>query len=90
MNNITNLFFISVIGLIFLISNLLLIKIKWENAVMSGQLDRLNLENTKLQEINLKLNTEKYFLSSLSLNERIAIEELQMVKTEPVIYLVRE
>jgi len=90
MNNITNLFFISVIGLIFLISNLLLIKIKWENAVMSGQLDRLNLENTKLQEINLKLNTEKYFLSSLSLNERIALEELQMVKTEPVIYLVRE
>ena len=90
MNNITNLLFISVIGLIFLISNLLLIKIKWENAVMSGQLDRLNLENTKLQEINLKLNTEKYFLSSLSLNERIALEELQMVKTEPVIYLVRE
>ena len=90
MNNIANLFFISVIGLIFLISNLLLIKIKWENAVMSGQLDRLNLENTKLQEINLKLNTEKYFLSSLSLNERIAVEELQMVKTEPVIYLVRE
>ena len=90
MNNITNLFFISVIGLIFLISNLLLIKIKWENAIMSGQLDRLNLENTKLQEINLKLNTEKYFLSSLSLNERIALEELQMVKTEPVIYLVRE
>tara|TARA_B100000941_G_scaffold235710_1_gene178597 strand:+ start:486 stop:758 length:273 start_codon:yes stop_codon:yes gene_type:complete len=90
MNNIANLFFISVIGLIFLISNLLLIKIKWENAVMSGQLDRLNLENTKLQEINLKLNTEKYFLSSLSLNERIALEELQMVKTEPVIYLVRE
>ena len=78
------------LGLIFLISNLLLIKIKWENAVMSGQLDRLNLENTKLQEINLKLNTEKYFLSSLSLNERIALEELQMVKTEPVIYLVRE
>ena len=90
MNNIANLFFISVIGLIFLISNLLLIKIKWENAVMSGQLDRLNLENTKLQEINLKLNTEKYFLSSLSLNERIALQELQMVKTEPVIYLVRE
>ena len=90
MNNIANLFFISVIGLIFLISNLLLIKIKWENAIMSGQLDRLNLENTKLQEINLKLNTEKYFLSSLSLNERIALEELQMVKTEPVIYLVRE
>ena len=90
MNNTANLFFISAIGLIFLISNLLLIKIKWENAVMSGQLDRLNLENTKLQEINLKLNTEKYFLSSLSLNERIASEELQMVKTEPVIYLVRE
>ena len=90
MNNIANLFFISVIGLIFLISNLLLIKIKWENAVMSGQLDRLNLENTKLQEINLKLNTEKYFLSSLSLNERIALEDLQMVKTEPLIYLVRE
>ena len=90
MNNTAKLFFISAIGLIFLISNLLLIKIKWENAVMSGQLDRLNLENTKLQEINLKLNTEKYFLSSLSLNERIALEELQMVKTEPVIYLVRE
>ena len=90
MNNNANLFFISAIGLIFLILNLLLIKIKWENAVMSGQLDRLNLENTKLQEINLKLNTEKYFLSSLSLNERIALEELQMVKTEPVIYLVRE
>ena len=90
MNNTANLFFISAIGLIFLISNLLLIKIKWENAVMSGQLDRLNLENTKLQEINLKLNTEKYFLSSLSLNERIASEELQMVKAEPVIYLVRE
>ena len=44
----------------------------------------------KAQEINLKLNTEKYFLSSLSLNERIASEELQMVKTEPAIYLVRE
>lgn len=57
---------------------------------MSGQLDRLNLENTKLQEINLKLNTEKYFLSSLSLNERIASEDLQMIKTEPLIYLVRE
>ena len=90
MNNTANLFFISTIGLIFLISNLLLVKIKWENAVMSGQLDRLNLENTKLQEINLKLNTEKYFLSSLSLNERIALEELQMVKTEPVIYLISE
>ena len=90
MNNTANLFFISAIGFIFLISNLLLIKIKWENAFMSGQLDRLNLENTKLQEINLKLNTEKYFLSSLSLNERIALEELQMVKTEPAIYLVRE
>ena len=90
MNNIANLFFILTIGLIFLISNLLLIKIKWENSVMSGQLDRLNLENTKLQEINLKLNTEKYFLSSLSLNERIALEELQMVKTEPVIYLISE
>ena len=57
MNNTANFSFISAIGLIFLISNLLLIKIKWENAVMSGQLDRLNLENTKLQEINLKLNT---------------------------------
>ena len=90
MNNISNLFFLLTIGLIFLVSNLLLIKIKWENSIMSGQLDRLNLENTKLQEINLKLNTEKYFLSSLSLNERIALEELQMVKTEPVIYLVRE
>ena len=90
MNNTVNFSFISAIGLIFLISNLLLIKIKWENAVMSGQLDRLNLENTKLQEINLKLNTEKYFLSSLSLNERIASEKLQMVKTEPAIYLVRE
>jgi len=90
MNNIANLFFILTIGLIFLISNLLLIKIKWENSVMSGQLDRLNLENTKLQEINLKLNTEKYFLSSLSLNERIASEDLQMIKTEPLIYLVRE
>ena len=52
MNNTVNFSFISAIGLIFLISNLLLIKIKWENAVMSGQLDRLNLENTKLQEIN--------------------------------------
>ena len=90
MNNTANFSFISARGLIFLISNLLLIKIKWENAVMSGQLDRLNLENTKLQEINLKLNTEKYFLSSLSLNERIASEELQMVKAEPTIYLVRE
>ena len=90
MNNITNLFFLLTIGLIFLVSNLLLIKIKWENSIMSGQLDRLNLENTKLQEINLKLNTEKYFLSSLSLNERIALEDLQMVKTEPLIYLVRE
>jgi len=90
MNNISNLFFLLTIGLIFLVSNLLLIKIKWENSIMSGQLDRLNLENTKLQEINLKLNTEKYFLSSLSLNERIALEDLQMVKTEPLIYLVRE
>tara|TARA_B100000886_G_scaffold140057_1_gene94757 strand:- start:200 stop:472 length:273 start_codon:yes stop_codon:yes gene_type:complete len=90
MNNISNLFFLLTIGLIFLVSNLLLIKIKWENSIMSGQLDRLNLENTKLQEINLKLNTEKYFLSSLSLNERIASEDLQMIKTEPLIYLVRE
>ena len=90
MNNISNLFFLLTIGLIFLVSNLLLIKIKWENSIMSGQLDRLNLENTKLQEINLKLNTEKYFLSSLSLNEKIALEDLQMVKTEPLIYLVRE
>ena len=54
---------------LILVSNIWLIKIRWENSILANDIENTRYEILKLKEINLNLTTEKNFLTSLAKTE---------------------
>ena len=75
------------LALILTIVNLTLIKVRWENTILISNIDKKIIERSKLNELNLKLKTEKHFLESPARNERSARSELEMIKAHPLIII---
>ena len=67
---------------LILVSNISLIKIRWENSILVNDIENTRYEILKLREINLNLTTEKNFLTSLSKTELSSIQELNMQNAE--------
>ena len=67
---------------LILVSNISLIKIRWENSILVNDIENTRYEILKLREINLNLTTEKNFLTSLSKTEMSSIQELNMQNAE--------
>ena len=65
-----------------LVSNVSLIKIRWENSILANDIENTRYEILKLKEINLNLTTEKNFLTSLSKTEMSSIQDLKMQNAE--------
>ncbi len=63
---------------LILVSNISLIKIRWENSILVNDIENTRYEILKLKEINLNLTTEKNFLTSLSKTEMSSIQDLNM------------
>ena len=55
---------------LILVSNIWLIKIRWENSILANDIENTRYEILKLKEINLNLTTEKNFLTSLAKTEK--------------------
>ena len=67
---------------LILVSNIWLIKIRWENSILANDIENTRYEILKLKEINLNLTTEKNFLTSLAKTEKFSIEALNMQNAE--------
>ena len=67
---------------LILVSNIWLIKIRWENSILANDIENTRYEILKLKEINLNLTTEKNFLTSLAKTEKFSIQDLNMQNTE--------
>ena len=67
---------------LILVSNIWLIKIRWENSILVNDIENTRYEILKLKEINLNLTTEKNFLTSLSKTEMSSIQDLNMRNAE--------
>ena len=67
---------------LILVSNIWLIKIRWENSILANDIENTRYEILKLKEINLNLITEKNFLTSLAKTEKFSIEDLNMQNAE--------
>jgi Cell division protein FtsL. len=67
---------------LILVSNIWLIKIRWENSILANDIENTRYEILKLKEINLNLTTEKNFLTSLSKTEMSSIQDLNMQNVE--------
>ena len=67
---------------LILVSNISLIKIRWENSILVNDIENTRYEILKLREINLNLTTEKNFLTSLSKTEMSSIQDLNMQNAE--------
>ena len=67
---------------LILVSNISLIKIRWENSILVNDIENTRYEILKLKEINLNLTTEKNFLTSLSKTEMSSIQDLNMQNAE--------
>ena len=67
---------------LILLSNIWLIKIRWENSILANDIENTSYEILKLKEINLNLTTEKNFLTSLSKTEMSSIKDLNMRNAE--------
>jgi len=67
---------------LILVSNISLIKIRWENSILVNDIENIRYEILKLKEINLNLTTEKNFLTSLSKTEMSSIQDLNMQNAE--------
>ena len=67
---------------LILVSNIWLIKIRWENSTLANDIENTRYEILKLKEINLNLTTEKNFLTSLSKTEMSSIQDLNMQNAE--------
>mgnify|MGYP001489038550 FL=1 len=67
---------------LILLSNIWLIKIRWENSILANDIENTRYEILKLKEINLNLTTEKNFLTSLSKTEMSSIKDLNMRNAE--------
>ena len=67
---------------LLLVSNVWLIKIRWENSILANDIENTRYEILKLKEINLNLTTEKNFLTSLSKTEMSSIQDLNMQNAE--------
>ena len=67
---------------LILVSNISLIKIRWENSFMANDIENTRYEILKLKEMNLNLTTEKNFLTSLSKTEMSSIQDLNMQSAE--------
>ena len=67
---------------LILVSNIWLIKIRWENSILVNDIENIRYEILKLKEINLNLTTEKNFLTSLAKTEMSSIQDLNMQKAE--------
>ena len=67
---------------LILVSNISLIKIRWENSILANDIENTRYEILKLKEINLNLTTEKNFLTSLSKTEMSSIQDLNMQNAE--------
>tara|TARA_Y100000992_G_C21137221_1_gene429518 strand:- start:480 stop:743 length:264 start_codon:yes stop_codon:yes gene_type:complete len=67
---------------LILVSNIWLIKIRWENSILANDIENTRYEILKLKEINLNLTTEKNFLTSLSKTEMSSIQDLNMQNAE--------
>lgn len=63
---------------LILVSNIWLIKIRWENSILANDIENTRYEIMKLKEINLNLTTEKNFLTSLAKTEMSSIQDLNM------------
>ena len=63
---------------LILVSNIWLIKIRWENSILANDIENTRYEILKLKEINLNLTTEKNFLTSLAKTEMSSIQDLNM------------
>ena len=78
----TNVHLLYLIFFLILVSNVSLIKIRWENSVLANDIENTRYEILKLKEINLNLTTEKNFLTSLSKTEMSSIQDLNMRNAE--------
>ena len=67
---------------LILVSNISLIKIRWENSILANDIENTRYEILKLKEINLNLTTEKNFLTSLAKTEKFSIQDLNMQNAE--------
>lgn len=67
---------------LILVSNIWLIKIRWENSILVNDIENTRYEILKLKEINLNLTTEKNFLTSLAKTEKSSIQDLNMQNAE--------
>ena len=67
---------------LILVSNISLIKIRWENSILVNDIENTRYEILKLREINLNLTTEKNFLTSLSKTEMSSIQDFNMQNAE--------
>ncbi len=67
---------------LILVSNIWLIKIRWENSILANDIENTRYEILKLKEINLNLTTEKNFLTSLAKTEMSSIQDLNMQNAE--------
>ncbi len=67
---------------LLLVSNVWLIKIRWENSILVNDIENTRYEILKLKEMNLNLTTEKNFLTSLSKTEMSSIQDLNMQSAE--------
>ena len=67
---------------LLLVSNVWLIKIRWENSILANDIENTRYEILKLKEINLNLTTEKNFLNFISKNRDVSIQDLNMQNAE--------
>ena len=78
----TKVYLLYFILFLILVSNIWLIKIRWENSILVNDIENTRYEILKLREINLNLTTEKNFLTSLAKTEMSSIQDLNMQNAE--------
>ena len=81
----TKVYLLYLILFLVLVSNIWLIKIKWENSILANDIENTRYEILKLKEINLNLTTEKNFLTSLAKTEMSSIQDLNMRNAETIL-----
>ena len=78
----TKVYLLYFILFLILVSNIWLIKIRWENSILANDIENTRYEILNLKEINLNLTTEKNFLTSLAKTEKFSIQDLNMQNAE--------
>ena len=89
---ITRKMMASILGLtvIILILSIEKIKLSWEVRTLHNNYENLQIENQNLKDLNIKLLTQSNIENSPGTIEKIAKENLGMVKKKPKIIEINE